>query len=1168
MREYFIVLCCLVINLMTMSVIYSQTPESYTVTTINNPSPGYLFLDPLKINTISFIDNSGINVHETQIVGMTGTYYNLKMQPNGLLTFFLRNQTSGTGYFYIANNLFEIIDSIACTSEYITDFHDFQILSNGNYLLIGSESRKIDMSQIVDGGFPNADVIGYNLQEFNSQHNLVWEWNTFDHFQITDAAEGVPLNLPRVDPFHCNSVCQDIDGNIVLSSRHMDEVTKINHTSGTIIWRMGGTKCKNNQFSVVNDSRDNFIGFSHQHDIQILSNGHLLLFDNGNLKTNQYSRGVEYQIDENSKTATRVWEYLHTPDIYSNSQGSVQRMTNGNSLIGWGDNSQNLLVTEIDRDSKTVFEMEGTAGISSYRAYRFVFNMQSVTRNITNRTTYNFNDYNDQTHINLSVESLTGSGDVTIEAHDYKAHNESFKSPSPLEIVPARWVLSSSTVTGISGKMTFTLDSRLNNSDSSKFAVYWRAKEGEGQFERQTTTYNTSTKILEAQFMGLGEYIIGILGVSPEMLLPINNLTDLSVPVQLQWKKLLNADSYGIQVSLYPSFYVVAFEKYNITDTSLSVPDLANLTKFYWRINAVKNNITTEWSEPWAFTTQLPSPILTAPLDSSMNIASKGTFYWTKVLKTNYYKILISERDDFSDSNISDISASNDYFFKGLHFNKRYYWKVASVNGSTTSNWSVQRTFVTSLDNVLLEYPYDKSIELNPKSITLSWKSLEGATHYQLEISNDSSFNNIIRSYNSLKDTFLIEKSLIFNKKYFWRVSGNNNVSIGEWSSIYEFSTSIGPPQLLLPLNKESNVNINGFLKWDIVDGTQFYHLQVSNENDFINNIIDKKELTDASYKFSNFDYDKKYFWRVLIITSQGKSVWSDTWEFQTRQEFFIEKPTIKSLGITFYNQPLNGNLEWEATPGAITYNLQLSDNIGFNENIINSENISTISIEYSDLLNNTLYFWRVKAIGAKAESEWSNIDSFFTVLESPVLLFPENTAINVKMNTVFKWNPVDGATEYILEFARDEGFYIRSDKSVSFNQISDIEWLNSFTKYYWRVRAIGGQKEGSWSEVWQFTTDKMLGIDDLFGTFNDIVISPNPADKYTNFDIFLDKEGFYKIFIFNNEGVLVDNFSEKFYLKGKSSISWSVSNLISGIYFIVVSDKYSSISREFIISK
>ena len=42
------------------------------------------------------------------------------------------------------------------------------------------------MDSIVDDGDPNAIVEGLIIQELNSDHEVVFEWKSWDHFNITD----------------------------------------------------------------------------------------------------------------------------------------------------------------------------------------------------------------------------------------------------------------------------------------------------------------------------------------------------------------------------------------------------------------------------------------------------------------------------------------------------------------------------------------------------------------------------------------------------------------------------------------------------------------------------------------------------------------------------------------------------------------------------------------------------------------------------------------------------------------------------------------------------------------------------------------------------------------------------------------------------------------------
>jgi hypothetical protein len=176
------------------------------------------------------------------------------------------------------------------------------------------------------------------------------------------------LTSASIDYVHANAFDVDGDGNILLSSRHMDEITKISRATGAIIWRLGG---KHNEFTFVNDT----LGFSHQHDIRWLPNGHITMLDNGNFHVPSFSRAVEYRLDEEAHTAELVWQYRNTPDIYGFATGDVQRLSNGNTLISWGTTN---IISEIRPDGTKAMELILSPLFTTYRAFRFPWSTAAV----------------------------------------------------------------------------------------------------------------------------------------------------------------------------------------------------------------------------------------------------------------------------------------------------------------------------------------------------------------------------------------------------------------------------------------------------------------------------------------------------------------------------------------------------------------------------------------------------------------------------------------------------------------------------------------------------------------------------------------------------------------------------------------------------------------------
>ena len=344
-------------------------PEDFPEILVNvydDPSPGYIFIAPCGLwgnfmdatPFLAILDNHGTPVFYQE---MTRPAFDFKLQPNGSLSF----HDGGLGYVnHFMDSAYHVYDFVKITGFNGTDFHDFKILDNGNYLLLGWEDRVVDMDTVVPGGQTGATVRGALIQEKDQQENILWQWSSWDHFEIleTDTAHVDLVNSAFIDFVHTNAIYQDSDTSILISSRNMHEITKINKNSGDLIWRMGGSQ---NEFAFIGDDT---AGFSGQHDIKKLDNGNYLLFDNGWFHPEHVSSALELQLDEINKTATVIKRYRSQPDdIMGYIMGSSQRLAGGNTLVGWGSGVPNVTEFKPDGTKALEFEFESV----SYRAFKF-----------------------------------------------------------------------------------------------------------------------------------------------------------------------------------------------------------------------------------------------------------------------------------------------------------------------------------------------------------------------------------------------------------------------------------------------------------------------------------------------------------------------------------------------------------------------------------------------------------------------------------------------------------------------------------------------------------------------------------------------------------------------------------------------------------------------------
>lgn len=395
-----------------------------TITHKNNPSPGYIFLATISNKSrsnefLAIYDNAATPVFYRMLQGNTGADF--KIQPNGNLSYYGRTHWE----FYEMNPYFDVVDTIRAGNGYFADIHELILTENGHKFLMAYDVQLVDMSLIVPGGNPNASVTGLIIQELDINDEVIFEWRSWDHFAITDAADRINLLGSIIDYVHGNSIELDTDTTMIISSRNLDEVTRINRNTGQIIWRFGG---KMNQFTLI-DSTDLFC---HQHDARLIpSSGNLSVFDNGNCHVPQYSSAVEFEMDYDNMTAREVSRLRSSPDIFGSYLGNAQRLENGHAVVGWGSGIPSITEFNTLGDIALQFSFNHI----NYRAFKF--NWQSPILTSTHDTLA-FGAI-------LQHDSVTRQVSLTNNYHDTLTINEVyFDDPQyrlvdelPVNIVPA-----------------------------------------------------------------------------------------------------------------------------------------------------------------------------------------------------------------------------------------------------------------------------------------------------------------------------------------------------------------------------------------------------------------------------------------------------------------------------------------------------------------------------------------------------------------------------------------------------------------------------------------------------------------------------------------------------------------------------------------------------------
>jgi len=189
-------------------------------------------------------------------------------------------------------------------------------------------------------------------------------------------------------------------------------------------------------------------------------------------------------------------------------------------------------------------------------------------------------------------------------------------------------------------------------------------------------------------------------------------------------------------------------------------------------------------------------------------------------------------------------------------------------------------------------------------------------------------------------------------------------------------------PEPVFPPNNLTNAPTNPTFSWNQVLGATGYHLQVSLDNDFINNnIISLVDHPDTTFTYNNLNPFTTYYWRVAASAPGiGESSFSESYVFTTGDVSIL--PTAPLLVYPLNsatNIPRNPTLLWNAGAYAYTYHVQLATNSFFTTLVFEQDNIAGTQYTLSPLAANTRFYWRVRAHNPAGYSPYSAVRSFTT---------------------------------------------------------------------------------------------------------------------------------------------------------------------------------------------
>jgi len=299
-----------------------------------------------------------------------------------------------------------------------TFHHDVLQLSSGNFLGLGLEVVDFDDFPVE---YPPstktspAQVAGDVIIEFAEDGSTLRKWSvveildplrlgsgslnqTFYQRLYQDKYEVIPYDIT-----HSNAIYYlEEEDAVLVSSYQQGIIYKVDMSTGDLIWMFGDPVGWEEPWSEkLLKAKGTLTWPSHQHGLELTPMGTILMYDNGSSRSippqeplpveEQYSRAVEFRVDEEAGTVEEVWVYGPEQEHFSSAficdadhltetgnvlitDGGRMRGPDGAEMNNFGGHQWARIFEVSYRDRKKIWELEvydPDTRYSIYRAQRF-----------------------------------------------------------------------------------------------------------------------------------------------------------------------------------------------------------------------------------------------------------------------------------------------------------------------------------------------------------------------------------------------------------------------------------------------------------------------------------------------------------------------------------------------------------------------------------------------------------------------------------------------------------------------------------------------------------------------------------------------------------------------------------------------------------------------------
>jgi len=328
--------------------------------------------------------------------------------------------------------------------------------------------------------------------------------------------------------------------------------------------------------------------------------------------------------------------------------------------------------------------------------------------------------------------------------------------------------------------------------------------------------------------------------------------------------------------------------------------------------------------------------------------------------------------------------------------NSRYYWRVRATDGTAYSLWSYGNFFVNTENdfpgNFRISAPQnDAEVDTVTPILEVSnaGDSDEDSATYTFEVYADNGMSTMVASAAGVPAgtdgvtawTVIVDPPLIDQSRYYWRALAVDEHGAQTESSLVSFQINCtnavpGAPSIVSPVNysevsqPEVELLVNNAMAGDGDLLTYFFELdqvKTFNSGDRLISGAVSEGLNSTSWQVTGLNDNTRYYWRVKSSDGLVASGWQTGTFLVNVANQPPAIPTIKNPGenawVSTLTPPLAVHTVSDPDYDDLIYNFEIYTDSTLNNLVVDGESSEPVWLMPQGLVNNTRYYWCVRAI-------------------------------------------------------------------------------------------------------------------------------------------------------------------------------------------------------------